>query len=156
MSSPNLKAFLAETPVPSLPTKHVSWGIEQLCLLNSRFNEKADKGEIRKESENVESLLRNCLTRLNEGLAETKTCGQLADTLAEFWVSFVFVIHPFSDGNERTAKFFCIKSLNKFSLSLLNPWLFDEFEFTRKPENDVPQLSKLVLENLKIFDPSLE
>jgi len=156
MSSQNLKPLSAETLVPMKPTKQVAWGLEQMNLLNSRFSQKADKGKLRTKGEELQSQFRTCLTRLNEDLAKTKTCGDLAGSLADFWVSFVFVIQPYSDGNGRTAKFFCIKSLNQFGLATTNTWLFEEYVTLGDSQKDVLMLGGLVLENLKIFDPLLE
>ncbi len=143
-------AFLASTPVPTPPEKPFSWGLQQLTLLNSRFNQKADKGKPRA---NALPPLETSIQTLNEGLSKVKTCGDLSTALSEFWVSIIFEIHPFSAGNAPTAKFLIIQSLRRFDLALQNPWLFEEFSSSQNFDEDRTQLSKAVLENLKIFDP---
>jgi Fic family protein len=98
------------------------------------------------------SALERCLRDLNLVLKEAQDLQTLVHGLAYFWATFLFRIHPFADGNGRTAKFLSLWLLQAHNVTVPNFDLLAAYRCTDNLENDIDCLEKLFW--LSLVDPT--
>ncbi|MBI4348894.1 MAG: Fic family protein [Elusimicrobia bacterium] len=91
----------------------------------------------------VEPMLGGCLGRWIEEAARRPGLPELARSVARFWLAFV-AIHPFVDGNGRTAKAFLRSELERLGYRLLGFDLIDRYLIEGRPA-DFDRLTALFL-----------
>ncbi len=88
------------------------------------------------DAQNITNLLHLLESSLNKQAQKISTQMDVAEILAHFWFFFL-AIHPFADGNRRTAENIISQILmelgwHEFDFTLLRKFLFTSFEKDRK------------------------
>lgn len=85
-----------------------------------------------------------CLTRLQHSLTQNLEQAQLVDTLAKFYFEFIFIIHPFRDGNGRTATYILDQVLECYGLMIPSYFYLRNFSLTGDMKTDFVNLKAIL------------
>lgn len=91
--------------------------------------------------DDVEAATKQCLQRLNAGIVSAQNSLRgLVQILTQYWAELVFRIHPFEDGNVKTARFLTLLLLRQRGLKISNFNLLDAYRRTEDLDRDVYHL----------------
>lgn len=90
--------------------------------------------------EQIEKATVLCFSRLKKDLNQADDLDSISFALAQFWYGFVLLIHPFEDGNGRTAKQIINRLLKKVEICIPD---FSQVEAQTVNEDQEETLSRL-------------
>lgn len=164
MTRPGQPAILADTLLPDTQSRHLS----RLLALNLRVRGVEDAASPRAPGWRdrpawcvtrdgrrvafappaaIDPHLRRCLERWEELAAARPTWKEAAAGAARFWLAFI-AIHPFVDGNGRTAKAFLRMGLERLGYRVRGFELIDRLLLEGRPD-DLDRLAALFLVSLE-------
>jgi Fic family protein len=96
----------------------------------------------------VPELTQDCLLRLKFNLRNLENRAELPRVIAMFFFEFVFVIHPFMNGNGRTAKFIIDQILRDHDRFIPSYILMDKYALTGNLESDYKTFCEIVQKSI--------
>jgi Fic family protein len=85
----------------------------------------------------------------NDLLKSSTSKKQILHALSYFWLVFMHIIHPFKNGNGRTAKFILESITRKNNLEFSNVYLFEKHITTNNFDEDLRMIELLMFLSLK-------
>lgn len=145
----------------------VSAELNILFTLNARYQNNADNLSFRKNNvyclaqngqkvrfskpEEIPTLIVAVLEKFVTLYKDANTKEDLSYALSLFWIGFIS-IHPFSNGNGRTAKAYLRQKAKEKNFELASEML-DSILLTGKLQDDIQSINQLINEKLKRKDP---
>lgn len=121
---------------------------EPVCV--KRFDLETGSKYILKFSESslVTTQTIDILRRFLKNLKNVQSSDDLITALSKFYFEFVFVVHPFKDGNGRTAKRIIADVVNYFNGVLLTDVFIQNYSLTGNIRSDFHTFTQIMKDSL--------